>query len=157
MNPSITGYLVRSKQAQIRRVRMGLNTGEAEERGGGDWPLDGSMRHFETTRQPGASAGYWVPSRSWPLGGRRWRHSFAGVTDGRVGLGPDCSLAIALEDLLGRAKELATRTAALLEGHRDTRLIAYSEVARVVTDEELAGLSWDYVYGSKLHHALMLA
>jgi uncharacterized protein with von Willebrand factor type A (vWA) domain len=79
-----------------------------------------------------------------------------GVTDGRVVLAVDCSLRLPIEDQWGRVKELATTMVALLEGHRDTKLITYAEVARVITAEELASLSWDFVYGTNLQQALRL-
>ncbi|MBV1894789.1 MAG: hypothetical protein KUG57_12115, partial [Ilumatobacteraceae bacterium] len=36
-------------------------------------------------------------------------------------------------------------------------LIGFSEVARVITPEQLPAVSWDFAYGTNMHHALTLA
>jgi len=80
-------------------------------------------------------------------------------TRSSVVLALDLSLSMPMADRFLPAKKLALALATLLHArfpHDYLGLIGFSEVARPITVAELPAISWDYVYGTNLAHALAL-
>jgi uncharacterized protein with von Willebrand factor type A (vWA) domain len=72
----------------------------------------------------------------------------------------DLSLSMPLRDNFLAAKKVALAMHALISGQfpRDyLGIIGFSEMAREIKPEELPVVSWDYVYGTNMQHALLLA
>lgn len=72
----------------------------------------------------------------------------------------DCSMSMPMGDRFLAAKRVALALQSLIAGRfpRDyLGLVAFSELAREITAAELPSLSWDFVYGTNIEHALMLA
>jgi uncharacterized protein with von Willebrand factor type A (vWA) domain len=72
----------------------------------------------------------------------------------------DLSLSMPLRDNFLAAKKVALAMQALISGQfpRDyLGIIGFSERAREIRPEELPAVSWDYVYGTNMQHALVLA
>ena len=72
----------------------------------------------------------------------------------------DLSLSMPLRDNFLAAKKVALAMQALISGQfpRDyLGIIGFSERAREIRPEELPAVSWDYVYGTNMQHALLLA
>ncbi len=72
----------------------------------------------------------------------------------------DLSYSMALRGTWGAAKQTALALHALVRTRypQDAiQVIGFSNYARVLRETELAGLSWDMVQGTNLHHALVLA
>jgi len=116
-------------------------------------------------RPPGASV---TPAAGASPGGRRVRLSVEDFevteTDRRasaaVCLLVDLSYSMALRGTWGAAKQTALALHALVRTQypQDAiQVIGFSNYARELRETELAGLSWDMVQGTNLHHALVLA
>ncbi len=72
----------------------------------------------------------------------------------------DLSYSMALRGTWGAAKQTALALHALIRSRypQDAiQVIGFSNYARELQETELAGLSWDMVQGTNLHHALVLA
>jgi uncharacterized protein with von Willebrand factor type A (vWA) domain len=72
----------------------------------------------------------------------------------------DLSYSMALRGTWGAAKQTALALHSLVRSRypRDAiQVIGFSNYARELRETELAGLSWDMVQGTNLHHALVLA
>jgi uncharacterized protein with von Willebrand factor type A (vWA) domain len=72
----------------------------------------------------------------------------------------DLSLSMPLRGNFLAAKKVALAMQALISGQfpRDyLGIIGFSERAREIRPEELPAVSWDYVYGTNMQHALVLA
>jgi uncharacterized protein with von Willebrand factor type A (vWA) domain len=72
----------------------------------------------------------------------------------------DLSYSMALRGTWGAAKQTALALHALVRSRypQDAiQVIGFSNYARELRETELAGLSWDMVQGTNLHHALVLA
>ena len=72
----------------------------------------------------------------------------------------DLSLSMPMRDNFLAAKKVALAMQALISGQfpRDyLAIIGFSERAREIRPEELPAVSWDYVYGTNMQHALLLA
>ena len=72
----------------------------------------------------------------------------------------DLSLSMPLRNNFLAAKKVALAMQALISGQfpRDyLGIIGFSERAREIRPEELPTVSWDYVYGTNMQHALLLA
>ena len=72
----------------------------------------------------------------------------------------DLSYSMALRGTWGAAKQTALALHALLRSKypQDAiQVVGFSNYARELRETELAGLGWDMVQGTNLHHALMLA
>jgi uncharacterized protein with von Willebrand factor type A (vWA) domain len=72
----------------------------------------------------------------------------------------DLSLSMPLRDNFLAAKKVALAMQALISGQfpRDyLGIVGFSERAREIRPEELPAVSWDYVYGTNIQHALLLA
>jgi len=72
----------------------------------------------------------------------------------------DLSLSMPMRDNFLAAKKVALAMQALISGQfpRDYLvIIGFSERAREIRPEELPAVSWDYVYGTNMQHALLLA
>jgi uncharacterized protein with von Willebrand factor type A (vWA) domain len=72
----------------------------------------------------------------------------------------DLSYSMALRGTWGAAKQTALALHALIRTQypQDAiQVIGFSNYARALRETELAGLSWDMVQGTNLHHALVLA
>ena len=72
----------------------------------------------------------------------------------------DLSYSMALRGTWGAAKQTALALHALIRSQypQDAiQVIGFSNYARELQETELAGLSWDMVQGTNLHHALVLA
>ena len=72
----------------------------------------------------------------------------------------DLSLSMPLRDNFLAAKKVALAMQALISGQfpRDyLGIVGFSEQAREIRPEELPAVSWDYVYGTNMQHALALA
>jgi uncharacterized protein with von Willebrand factor type A (vWA) domain len=81
-------------------------------------------------------------------------------TSAAVALLVDLSYSMALRGTWGTAKStaLALHTLVTTQYPQDAiEIIGFSDYARRLQPEELAGLSWDMVQGTNLQHALMLA
>jgi len=116
-------------------------------------------------RPPGTSA---TPAAGVSPRGRRVRLSVedfeVSETDRRasaaVCLLVDLSYSMALRGTWGAAKQTALALHALVRTQypQDAiQVIGFSNYARELRETELAGLSWDMVQGTNLHHALVLA
>jgi uncharacterized protein with von Willebrand factor type A (vWA) domain len=72
----------------------------------------------------------------------------------------DCSMSMPMRDRFLAAKRVAVALQSLIASRypRDyLGLVAFSEVARELKASELPELSWDFVYGTNMEHALILA
>jgi uncharacterized protein with von Willebrand factor type A (vWA) domain len=72
----------------------------------------------------------------------------------------DLSLSMPLRDNFLAAKKVALAMQSLISGQfpRDyLGIVGFSERAHEIRPEELPAVSWDYVYGTNMHHALLLA
>ena len=72
----------------------------------------------------------------------------------------DLSLSMPMRDNFLAAKKVALAMQALISGQfpRDyLGIVGFSERAREIRPEELPAVSWDYVYGTNMQHALLLA
>jgi uncharacterized protein with von Willebrand factor type A (vWA) domain len=72
----------------------------------------------------------------------------------------DLSYSMALRGTWGAAKQTALALHALVHSQYPqdaVQVIGFSNYARELKETELAGLSWDMVQGTNLHHALVLA
>jgi len=72
----------------------------------------------------------------------------------------DLSLSMPLRDNFLAAKKVALAMQSLISGRypRDyLGIVGFSERAREIRPEELPAVSWDYVYGTNMQHALLLA
>jgi uncharacterized protein with von Willebrand factor type A (vWA) domain len=72
----------------------------------------------------------------------------------------DLSYSMALRGTWGAAKQTALALHALIRTQYPqdaVQVIGFSNYARELRETELAGLSWDMVQGTNLHHALVLA
>jgi len=72
----------------------------------------------------------------------------------------DLSLSMPMRENFLAAKKVALAMQALISGRfpRDyLGIIGFSERAREIRPEELPAVSWDYVYGTNMQHALLLA
>jgi uncharacterized protein with von Willebrand factor type A (vWA) domain len=72
----------------------------------------------------------------------------------------DLSLSMPLRHNFFAAKKVALAMQSLISGQfpRDyLGIVGFSERAREIRPEELPAVSWDYVYGTNMHHALLLA
>ena len=72
----------------------------------------------------------------------------------------DLSMSMQMRDNFLPAKKVAMALHSLITSQfpRDyLGLIGFSEVARVITPEQLPAVSWDFAYGTNMHHALTLA
>jgi uncharacterized protein with von Willebrand factor type A (vWA) domain len=72
----------------------------------------------------------------------------------------DLSLSMPLRDNFLAAKKVALAMQTLISGQfpRDyLGIVGFSERAREIRPEELPAVSWDYVYGTNMQHALVLA
>jgi len=72
----------------------------------------------------------------------------------------DLSLSMPLRDNFLAAKKVALAMQSLISGQfpRDyLGIVGFSERAREIRPEELPAVSWDYVYGTNIQHALLLA
>jgi uncharacterized protein with von Willebrand factor type A (vWA) domain len=119
---------------------------------------------------PRAAAGDQATGRREPAVGRRTRVRLS-VDDFEVAetdrsasaavcLLVDLSYSMALRGTWGAAKQTALALHALIRSQypQDAiQVIGFSNYARELQETELAGLSWDMVQGTNLHHALVLA
>jgi uncharacterized protein with von Willebrand factor type A (vWA) domain len=81
-------------------------------------------------------------------------------TSAAVCLLVDLSYSMALRGTWGAAKQTALALHALVRTRYpqdEIQVIGFSNYARELRETELAGLSWDMVQGTNLHHALVLA
>ena len=81
-------------------------------------------------------------------------------TSAAVCLLVDLSYSMALRGTWGAAKQTALALHALVRSRypQDSiQVIGFSNYARVLQETDLAGLGWDMVQGTNLHHALVLA
>ena len=72
----------------------------------------------------------------------------------------DLSLSMPLRDNFLAAKKVALAMQSLISGRypRDyLGIVGFSERAREIRPEDLPAVSWDYVYGTNMQHALLLA
>ena len=72
----------------------------------------------------------------------------------------DLSLSMPMRDNFLPAKKVAMALHALItmQFPRDyLGLVGFSEVGRIITAEQLPEVSWDYVYGTNMHHGFQLA
>jgi uncharacterized protein with von Willebrand factor type A (vWA) domain len=72
----------------------------------------------------------------------------------------DLSLSMPLRDNFLAAKKVALAMQSLISGQypRDyLGIVGFSDRAREIRPEELPAVSWDYVYGTNMQHALLLA
>ena len=72
----------------------------------------------------------------------------------------DLSLSMPLRDNFLAAKKVALAMQALISGQfpRDyLGIVGFSDRAREIRPEDLPAVSWDYVYGTNMQHALLLA
>ena len=93
--------------------------------------------------------------RSWKSGRRRERRRAAAVC-----LLVDLSYSMALRGTWGVAKQTALALHALIRSRfpQDSiQVVGFSNYARALRETDLAGLGWDMVQGTNLHHALVLA
>src|SRR5262249_10460741 len=81
-------------------------------------------------------------------------------TSAAVGLLVDLSYSMAIRGTWGVAKPTALALHALVRSRfpQDSiQVIGFSNYARELRETDLAGLGWDMVQGTNLHHALVLA
>lgn len=72
----------------------------------------------------------------------------------------DLSMSMPMRDNFLPAKKVAMALHHLISSQfpRDyLGLVGFSETARIVTPEQLPDVSWDFVYGTNMHHGFMLA
>ncbi len=72
----------------------------------------------------------------------------------------DLSYSMALRGTWAAAKQTALALQALVAAkfpQDAVQIIGFSNYARVLQPDELAGLDWDMVQGTNLHHALLIA
>ncbi|HUY87079.1 MAG TPA: hypothetical protein VMU77_08165, partial [Acidimicrobiales bacterium] len=72
----------------------------------------------------------------------------------------DLSLSMPMRDNFLPAKKVAIALQSLISGrypHDYLGIVTFSEVAREVKPKELSSVSWDFVYGTNLAHALALS
>jgi uncharacterized protein with von Willebrand factor type A (vWA) domain len=75
-------------------------------------------------------------------------------------LAVDLSMSMPMRDNFVPAKKMAMALHSLISSRfpRDfLGIVGFSEVARAITPDELPTAMWDYVYGTNLQHALLLA
>jgi uncharacterized protein with von Willebrand factor type A (vWA) domain len=104
--------------------------------------------------RPGESHGVRLSGRDFEVGETQRRASAA------VCLLVDLSYSMALRGTWGAAKQTALALHALVRSRfpQDSILvIGFSNYARELRETDLAGLGWDMVQGTNLHHALVLA
>ena len=108
-----------------------------------------------------------VSSPAWPASRRSWspdRPKLRSVKIRRsaavVSLLVDLSYSMQLRGTWAAAKQTALALHALLRSRfpQDAvQVVGFSNYARELRETELAGLGWDMVQGTNLHHALLLA
>ncbi len=106
------------------------------------------------TRRDGQSPGVRLSGRDFEVGETQRRTSAA------VCLLVDLSYSMALRGTWGAAKQTALALHALVRSRfpQDSiQVIGFSNYARELRETDLAGLGWDMVQGTNLHHALVLA
>jgi uncharacterized protein with von Willebrand factor type A (vWA) domain len=106
------------------------------------------------TPRDGRSPGVRLSGRDFEVGETQRRTSAA------VCLLVDLSYSMALRGTWGAAKQTALALHALVRSRfpQDSiQVIGFSNYARELRETDLAGLGWDMVQGTNLHHALMLA
>ena len=104
--------------------------------------------------RPGESHGVRLSGRDFEVGETQRRASAA------VCLLVDLSYSMALRGTWGAAKQTALALHALVRSRfpQDSiQVIGFSNYARELRETDLAGLGWDMVQGTNLHHALVLA
>jgi uncharacterized protein with von Willebrand factor type A (vWA) domain len=72
----------------------------------------------------------------------------------------DLSLSMPMRDNFLAAKKTAVALHSLISGRYPSDylgLVGFSEVARVLRPDQLPEVSWDFVFGTNMHHALLLA
>lgn len=72
----------------------------------------------------------------------------------------DLSMSMPMRDNFLPAKKVAMALHSLISSQypRDyLGIVGFSETARILTPEQLPEVSWDYVYGTNMHHGFMLA
>ncbi len=106
------------------------------------------------TFRPGESPSVRLSGRDFEVGETQRRASAA------VCLLVDLSYSMALRGTWGAAKQTALALHALVRSRfpQDSiQVIGFSNYARELRETDLAGLGWDMVQGTNLHHALVLA
>ena len=106
------------------------------------------------TARDGQSPGVRLSGRDFEVGETQRRASAA------VCLLVDLSYSMALRGTWGAAKQTALALHALVRSRfpQDSiQVIGFSNYARELRETDLAGLGWDMVQGTNLHHALVLA
>jgi uncharacterized protein with von Willebrand factor type A (vWA) domain len=106
------------------------------------------------TARDGQSPGVRLSGRDFEVGETQRRTSAA------VCLLVDLSYSMALRGTWGAAKQTALALHALVRSRfpQDSiQVIGFSNYARELRESDLAGLGWDMVQGTNLHHALVLA
>jgi uncharacterized protein with von Willebrand factor type A (vWA) domain len=106
------------------------------------------------TARDGAAHGVRLSGRDFEVGETQRRTSAA------VCLLVDLSYSMALRGTWGAAKQTALALHALVRSRfpQDSiQVIGFSNYARELRETDLAGLGWDMVQGTNLHHALVLA
>ena len=106
------------------------------------------------TARDGQSPGVRLSGRDFEVGETQRRTSAA------VCLLVDLSYSMALRGTWGAAKQTALALHALVRSRfpQDSiQVIGFSNYARELRETDLAGLGWDMVQGTNLHHALVLA
>ena len=106
------------------------------------------------TARSGESPGVRLSGRDFEVGETQRRASAA------VCLLVDLSYSMALRGTWGAAKQTALALHALVRSRfpQDSiQVIGFSNYARELRETDLAGLGWDMVQGTNLHHALVLA
>jgi uncharacterized protein with von Willebrand factor type A (vWA) domain len=106
------------------------------------------------TFRPGESPSVRLSGRDFEVGETKRRTSAA------VCLLVDLSYSMALRGTWGAAKQTALALHALVRSRfpQDSiQVIGFSNYARELRETDLAGLGWDMVQGTNLHHALVLA
>lgn len=72
----------------------------------------------------------------------------------------DLSMSMPMEGRFVPAKKVAMALQALIASqfpHDDLDIVVFSETARRISPAELPSATWDYVYGTNMHHALTIA
>ena len=108
----------------------------------------------EQSARDGQSPGVRLSGRDFEVGETQRRTSAA------VCLLVDLSYSMALRGTWGAAKQTALALHALVRSRfpQDSiQVIGFSNYARELRETDLAGLGWDMVQGTNLHHALVLA
>jgi uncharacterized protein with von Willebrand factor type A (vWA) domain len=112
------------------------------------------LREAGVPRQGGERAQVRLSGRDFEVGETQRRTSAA------VCLLVDLSYSMALRGTWGAAKQTALALHALVRSRfpQDSiQVIGFSNYARELRETDLAGLGWDMVQGTNLHHALVLA